>query len=94
MRASSFARYFPAEGIRLDVLTARNASAVGSDPTLLKEIPSEVTVHRTLTLDLPFSIKKRIKRLIAGAKPPAGNPAAPAAAGKPHFCLLYTSRCV
>ena len=85
MRASSFARYFPAEGIRLDVLTARNASAVGSDPTLLKEIPSEVTVHRTLTLDLPFSIKKRIKRLIAGAKPPAGNPAAPAAAGKPHF---------
>lgn len=32
MRASSLARYFPAEGIRLDVLTARNASAVGSDP--------------------------------------------------------------
>ena len=31
MRAASLARYLPAEGIRLDVLTARNASAVGSD---------------------------------------------------------------
>ncbi len=82
MRASSLARYFPAEGIRLDVLTARNASAVGRDPTLLKEIPAEVTVHRTVTLDLPFAIKKGIKRLIAGTKPRAGKTAAPAVAGK------------
>src|ERR1019366_7491465 len=52
MRAASLARYLPAEGIRLDVLTARNASAVGSDFALLKEIPAEVTVHRTITLDL------------------------------------------
>ena len=43
MRAASLARYLPAEGIRLDVLTARNASAVGFDPTLLKEIPGEVS---------------------------------------------------
>jgi len=65
MRAASLARYFPAEGFRLHVLTARNASAVGSDPSLLKEIPPEVTVHRTLTLDLPFNVKKRLKKLIA-----------------------------
>jgi glycosyltransferase involved in cell wall biosynthesis len=64
LRAASLARYFPAEGIRLDVITARNASAVGADPTLLNEIPAEVTVHRTVTLDLPFGIKKAIKRLI------------------------------
>jgi glycosyltransferase involved in cell wall biosynthesis len=70
MRAASLARYLPAEGIRLDVLTARNASAVGSDAALLKEIPEAVTVHRTLTLDLPFSLKKKIKRLIAGRKQP------------------------
>jgi Glycosyltransferase Family 4 len=68
MRAASLARYFPAEGIRLDVLTARNASAVGSDFALMKEIPPEVTVHRTVTLDLPFGIKKRIKSLIVGQK--------------------------
>ena len=85
MRAASLARYLPAEGIRLDVLTARNASAVGSDPTLLREIPAEVTVHRTLTLDLPFGIKKCIKRLIAGSKPPSGQAVSPAASSKPHF---------
>ena len=68
LRATSLARYLPAEGIRLDVLTTLNASAVGSDSTLLKEIPTEVNVHRTVTLDLPFGIKKRIKRLITGGK--------------------------
>lgn len=77
MRAASLARYFPAEGIRLDVLTARNASAVGSDPGLLKEISSDVTVHRTITLDLPFGIKKRLKRLVMRTKR-AGGPAPPA----------------
>jgi hypothetical protein len=85
LRAASLARYFPAEGIRLDVLTARNASAVGSDPTLLNEIPAEVNIHRTVTLDLPFGIKKGIKRLITGATPPAGKSAGPDAAGKPKF---------
>lgn len=84
MRAASLARYFPAEGIRLDVLTARNASAVGFDPTLLKEIPAEVTVHRTLTLDLPFGIKKRIKKLITGGKPNRDTAAA-VPAGAPTF---------
>jgi glycosyltransferase involved in cell wall biosynthesis len=85
MRATSLARYLPAEGIRLDVLTARNASAVGSDPSLLREIPAEVTVHRTLTLDLPFGIKKWIKRLIAGSKPSSGQAVSPNASSKPNF---------
>jgi hypothetical protein len=73
MRVASLARYFPAEGIRLDVLTARNASAVGSDAALLRKIPAEVNIHRTLTLDLPFGIKKAIKRLITGSKPPSSE---------------------
>lgn len=85
LRATSLARYFPAEGIRLDVLTTRNASAVGTDPSLLKEIPPEVDVHRTVTLDLPFGIKKRIKRFINGAKPPACQSPGTAAAGKPSL---------
>ena len=80
LRAASLARYFPAEGIRLDVLTARNASVVGSDPSLLKEIPAEVTIHRSVTLDLPFGIKKGIKRLISGARAPVGKAAAPVTA--------------
>ena len=85
LRAASLARYFPAEGIRLDVITARNASAVGADPSLLNDIPDEVRVHRTITLDLPFGIKKRIKRLITGAKPAAGNSAVTNRPGKANF---------
>jgi glycosyltransferase involved in cell wall biosynthesis len=80
MRASSLARYFPGENIRVDVLTARNAAAVGTDPTLLKEIPEDVTVHRTTTLDLPYSLKKGIKKLIAGGKSAAKGTATSSAA--------------
>src|SRR6185437_16874552 len=89
MRAASLARYLPAENIRLDVLTTRNPAAVGNDPTLLKDIPSSVTVHRTLTLDLPFGMKKAIKRFVMGAKPSkkaAGQPAA--TAGKKKSGML------
>ena len=85
LRAASLARYLPGEGIRLDVLTARNASSVGSDPTFLKEIPNEVRIHRTVTLDLPFVIKKGIKRLIIGRKQPASLPAGSVVTGKPSF---------
>jgi glycosyltransferase involved in cell wall biosynthesis len=85
LRAASLARYFPAEGIRLDVLTARNASAVGSDPTLLKEIPAEVSIHRTVTLDLPFGIKKWIKKLITGRKSNKDTAAVAISASKPNF---------
>ena len=83
MRASSLARYLPGEGIRLDVLTARNASAVGTDSRLLKDIPAEVTVHRTITLDLPFGIKKAIKRLVAGSKPRNAQLAGTASSDRP-----------
>jgi len=69
LRAASLARYLPTEGVRLDVLTARNASAVGADPGLLRGIPPEVMVHRTLALDLPFGLKKAVKKLIVGITP-------------------------
>jgi glycosyltransferase involved in cell wall biosynthesis len=85
LRAASLARYLPAEGIRLDVLTARNPSAVGSDPTLLNEIPAEVTIHRTLTLDLPFGVKKAIKKLITSGKATAIQASQKASPGKPNF---------
>lgn len=78
LRAASLARYLPAKGIRLDVLTTRNPSSVGRDASLLADIPPEVTIHRTLTLDLPFGIKKRLKRFVTGGRPPSekGEPAA------------------
>ena len=82
LRAASLARYFPAEGIRLDVLTTRNASAVGADSAPLKDIPTEVSIHRTVTLDLPFGIKKRIKKLITGRRYSVDTTTVAAAADK------------
>jgi len=85
LRAASLARYFPAEGIRLDVLTTRNPASVGVDFSLLQDIPAEVNIHRTMTFDLPFGIKKRLKRLITGAKPPDSSAASSSGTGKPNF---------
>ena len=76
-RALSLARYLPENGWNVHVLTARNPSAVGSDAELLRLIPEQVAVHRIPTLDLPFAIKKTIKRLIGGghsAPQPAAIP--------------------
>lgn len=79
LRALSLARYLPASGIRVDVLTTRNAPAVGKDLALLQLLPATVTVHRSFTPDLPFAVRKAIKKIISGrASAPA--PAAPVAA--------------
>ncbi|MGA2909271.1 MAG: glycosyltransferase [Terracidiphilus sp.] len=85
LRAASLARYLPAEGIRLDVLTTRNPASVGTDVSLLQDIPSEVTIHRTVTLDIPFGIKKRIKRLITGEESPGSRALGTHQASKPSF---------
>ena len=66
LRALSFAKYLPENDVRIDVLTARNAPAVGKDMSLLKQVPAEVTVHRTWTLDLPFALRKGVKKLLSG----------------------------
>jgi glycosyltransferase involved in cell wall biosynthesis len=85
LRAASLARYLPTEGIRLDVLTTRNPASVGVDSSLLRDIPAEVNIHRTITFDLPFGIKKRLKRLITGAKPPDSQADSTTKTGKPNF---------
>lgn len=85
LRAASLARYFPNEGIRLDVITARNASALGADPTLLDDIPEAVSVLRTITVDLPFAIKKGIKKLITRPKRSSGHAAGPKIECKPNI---------
>lgn len=85
LRAASLARYLPAEGIRLDVLTTRNPSSVGLDYSQLHDIPPEVTVHRTRTLDLPFALKKRLKSLIIGARPQSARHGVSEIAARPSL---------
>jgi glycosyltransferase involved in cell wall biosynthesis len=68
LRALSLAKYLPESGVRVDVLTARNAPAVGKDLSLLQQVPSEVEVHRSWTLDLPFWLRKSVKKVVTGGK--------------------------
>ena len=68
LRALSLAKYLPENDVRVDVLTARNAPAVGKDLTLLQQVPSSVTVHRTWTLDLPFWLRKSLKKAVTGGQ--------------------------
>ncbi len=75
LRALSLAKYLPENGIHLDVLTARNAPAVGKDLSLLHQVPANVTVHRTWTLDLPFALRKALKSVIGGSGRPSASPA-------------------
>ena len=86
LRAASLARYFPEFDIRFDVLTTRNPSSVGNDDSHLRDIPASVTIHRTMTLDLPFGVKKWLKRVLSrrddAAKPTVAATTAP---GKPSF---------
>lgn len=83
-RALSLAKYLPSFDLRVDVLTAANAPAVGRDAALLAQVPAEVTVHRAVTLDLPFGVRKFVKKLVSGrggaaAPKPADGGAAPSA---------------
>jgi len=81
LRALSLAKYLPENDIRVDVLTARNAPAVGKDSSLLKQVPASVTVHRSWTLDLPFWLRKAVKKGVSGGGAKTG-PTASATAKK------------
>ncbi|QEE29646.1 glycosyltransferase family 4 protein [Terriglobus albidus] len=65
LRALSLAKYLPENGIEVEVLTARNAPAVQRDDTLASQVPFSVIVHRCWTLDLPFGVRKAIKRILS-----------------------------
>jgi glycosyltransferase involved in cell wall biosynthesis len=75
LRALSLAKYLPESGIRVDVMTARNAAAVGKDSSLLEQVPKSVTVHRTWTLDLPFGLRKAVKKIVSGRGAAGGGTA-------------------
>jgi hypothetical protein len=83
LRAFSLAKYLPGNRVRVDVLTARNAAAVGQDKGQLAQLPPTVTVHRTWTLDLPFGLRKAIKKAISRPTPAAAvsNLSAPVVGG-------------
>lgn len=79
-RALSFAKYLPANGFEVHVLTAGNAAVPVLDPGLLKHIPPEVRVHRSFTPELPYYLRKKIWSLLA---PRPSSPQAPKESASP-----------
>ena len=65
-RALSFAKYLPANGIETHVLTARNPASPTLDPGLMKHIPPEVRIHRAMTLEPSFYVRKKMWGLLSG----------------------------
>src|SRR5580765_2967562 len=85
LRAASLARYFPENHVRFDVLTTRNPATAGTDDSHLRDMPASVTIHRTTTLDLPFGVKKWLKRLVSGTRTTATPKPAAKGPGKPNL---------
>lgn len=86
MRALSLAKYLPALGFDVHVLSALNAAAPLRDPGLLAHVPSSVTLHRTFTPELPFHFRKRLWSFVSRAKPgPSPEGASPAQSHQESF---------
>lgn len=95
LRAHSLARYLPESGIEVEVLTARNAAAVGQDPSMLRQLPEGTVIHRSWALDLPFALRKTIKHFLERSRSRSASSSAnhskqpqPARAGNPIRRLL------
>ena len=71
-RALSLAKYLPAEGCRVDVLTTRNGVYPLTDDALLEQVPPAVHVHRAFTPEPPYALRKRLWRIVADPGRPAG----------------------
>ena len=78
-RAISFAKYLPALGYEVHVLTASNASGPVRDPSLLKHIPPEVHIHHAFSPEIPFHFRQKVWALLSRTRRRAGPAAAPAA---------------
>jgi len=61
-RALAYTRYLPRPNCRLSVLAPTNPALRDHDPSLHELVPSDVTVHRAWTPELPMSLRDRIWR--------------------------------
>jgi glycosyltransferase involved in cell wall biosynthesis len=70
---ASLAKYLPPCGFRVHVLTAKNPAAVSQDTRLLEGIPDSVSVERILAPEVPFRLRKVLKRTfgLGGSRSPA-----------------------
>jgi glycosyltransferase involved in cell wall biosynthesis len=77
-RALSLAKYLPGCGFEVHVLAPLNPPSPLLDPTLIRQVPAEVTVHRAITPMPPSTWRHRLWKLV-NRKPTTSTPAAAAA---------------
>src|SRR5437868_3766512 len=64
-RAMAYARYLPAHGCRVSVLTPRYPATAYYDPELEELIPSRVRVYRVFNPEPPYRLKSFLWRVLA-----------------------------
>jgi hypothetical protein len=67
------------------VLSARNATTPTLDPSLLKQIPAAVRVHRTFTPEAPFHLKRRLWKWFSPQDNATPQKPAPAGSSSPTW---------
>jgi glycosyltransferase involved in cell wall biosynthesis len=67
-RALSLAKFFPQCDYEVDVLTPSNGVSHTYDSGLENEIPPGVNVHRTMTPEVPFRLRRGLWALMGGSK--------------------------
>src|ERR1700759_1683968 len=65
-RAIAYTRYLPEHGCKVFVLAPTNPSTPYRDPELLRLVPPETHVCRALNPELPYALKNKIWRRLAG----------------------------
>jgi glycosyltransferase involved in cell wall biosynthesis len=82
-RALSLAKYLPACGFEVHVLSAGNAAAPVMDPDLLRHVHPEVILHRSFTPELPFAVQQKLWGLISPSSG-GGSASAPSLTAAPR----------
>ncbi len=88
-RVLSLAKYLPSQGFDVHVLTPRNPASVGKDLKLLAQVPPEVKVHRTVTLDVPWGLKKALKKIVVNKSATPSN--STGSTGKPSRLVQFVN---
>lgn len=80
-RMLAMSRYLPGNGIDVHVLSASNPSVPTMDESLLERVPAGVSVTRTWSPEIPYSLRQSLWRRLAALR--GAGPAAPPGAGLP-----------
>src|SRR5206468_7681412 len=65
-RYVGYTRHLPAHGFEVSVIAPKNPHTPLYDPALLKQVPPETRVHRVFCPSVPYFLRDRVWKKIAG----------------------------